>query len=101
VTDADSPRPGQPTINSIASLVSNGRRGDYRKNRRPRGLHCRPLALHCRDALLRILAYELRGRRDVGDGELHRIARTIIKDNRLFDPPDLDGRMPRVSKWDR
>jgi hypothetical protein len=43
-----------------------------------------PLALHCRDALLRILAYELRGRREVGDGELHRIARTIIKDNRLL-----------------
>jgi hypothetical protein len=48
---------------------------------------------------LRILAHELRGRRDVGDGELHRLARTIISDNRLFDPPDLDtGRMPRVSK---
>ena len=40
-------------------------------------------------------------RRDVGDGELHRIVRTIIKDNCLFDPPDLDGRMPRVSKWER
>jgi hypothetical protein len=25
---------------------------------------CRPLALPCRDALLRILAHELRGRRD-------------------------------------
>jgi hypothetical protein len=48
---------------------------------------CQPLALSCRDALLRILAHELRGRRDVGDGELHRIARTIIKENRLFDPP--------------
>jgi hypothetical protein len=48
---------------------------------------CQPLALHCRDALLRILAHELRGRRDVGDGELHRLARTIIRDNRLFDPP--------------
>jgi hypothetical protein len=62
---------------------------------------CQPLALHCRDALLRILAHELRGRRDVGDGELHRLARTIIKENCLFDPPDLDGRMPRVSKWER
>ena len=62
---------------------------------------CQPLAPHCRDALLRILAYQLRGRRDVGDGELHRIARTIIKDNCLFDPPDFDGRMPRVSKWER
>jgi hypothetical protein len=46
-----------------------------------------PLALHCRDALLRILAYQLRGRRDVGDGELHRIAREIISTNHLFDPP--------------
>ena len=36
---------------------------------------CQPLALHCRDALLRILAYELRGRREIGDGELHRISR--------------------------
>jgi hypothetical protein len=63
---------------------------------------CQPLALHCRDALLRILAHELRGRRDVGDGELHRLARTIIADNRLFDPPDLNGgRMPRGSKWER
>jgi hypothetical protein len=52
---------------------------------------CRPLALHCRDALLRILAHELRGRREIGDGELHRIARSIISDNRLFDAPDLDG----------
>jgi hypothetical protein len=60
-----------------------------------------PLAPPCRAALLRILAHQLRGRRDVGDGELHRIARMIIKDNRLFDPPDLDGRMPRVSKWER
>ncbi len=28
---------------------------------------------------------------DVGDGELHRIARTIIKDNHLFDAPNLGG----------
>jgi hypothetical protein len=63
---------------------------------------CQPLALSCRDALLRILAHELRGRHDVGDGELHRIARTIIRDNGLFDPPELEsGRMPRVSKWER
>jgi hypothetical protein len=48
---------------------------------------CRPLAPRCRDALLRILAHELRGRRDVGDGELHRLTRAIIADNHLFDPP--------------
>jgi hypothetical protein len=50
---------------------------------------CQPLSPRCRDALLRILAHELRGRRDVGDGELHRVARTIIRENRLFDPPLL------------
>jgi hypothetical protein len=52
---------------------------------------CRPLTPRCRDALLRILAHELRGRHDVGDGELHRISRDIINDNRLFDAPNLDG----------
>jgi len=64
---------------------------------------CQPLALHCRDALLRILAHELRGRRDVGDGEPHRIARTIIKDNRLFDPPleSHPGARNRVGKYAR
>jgi len=29
---------------------------------------CQPLAPRCRDALLRILAYQLRGRRDVNRG---------------------------------
>jgi hypothetical protein len=64
---------------------------------------CRPLALHCRDAVLRILAHQLRGQREVGDGELHRIARTIIKDNGLFDPPLATERgHPRgVSKYAR
>ena len=56
-----------------------------------------PLAPACRDALLRILAHELRGRCDVGDGELYRVARTIIRDNRLFDAPDLG----RIGKWAR
>jgi hypothetical protein len=61
-----------------------------------------PLQPHCRDAFLRILAHELRGKRDVGDGELHRIAAEVIKRYSLFDPPELDsGRMPRVSKWER
>ena len=39
-----------------------------------------PLMPSCRDALLRILAHELRGRHDVGDGEVHRIVRTIIRE---------------------
>jgi hypothetical protein len=34
---------------------------------------------------------------ELGDGVLHR---TIVR-VQYFDPPDLDGRMPRVSKWDR
>jgi hypothetical protein len=53
-----------------------------------------PLAPPCRDAFLRILAHELRGKPDVGDGELHRIASDVIRANRLFDPPigiDEDG----------
>ena len=49
----------------------------------------KPLHPACRDAFLRILAHELRDRRDVGDGELHRIASETIKANRLFDPPDF------------
>jgi hypothetical protein len=36
---------------------------------------------------------------ELGDGVLHR---TIVRVQRLyFDPPDIDGRMPRVSKWER
>jgi hypothetical protein len=64
---------------------------------------CQPLDPRCRDALLRILAYELRGRREVGDGELHRIARTIIKTNRLFDPPleSHHGHVKHVGKYAR
>ena len=46
-----------------------------------------PLQPQCRDAFLRILAHELRDKRDVGDGELHRIAAEVIKSYRLFDPP--------------
>lgn len=60
-----------------------------------------PLQPQCRDAFLRILAYELEGRADVGDGELHRVAREIIKDNGLFDPPELgnSGRSGATSKY--
>jgi hypothetical protein len=36
---------------------------------------------------------------ELGDGVLHR---TIVRVQRMyFDPPDVDGRMPRVSKWER
>jgi hypothetical protein len=46
-----------------------------------------PLQPVARDGLLRILAHELRGRAEVGDGELFRLAREIIKSYKLYDPP--------------
>jgi hypothetical protein len=51
----------------------------------------RPLSPPSRTAFMEILAHELRGRTDVGDGELYRIAREIIRDNHLVDYPDLTG----------
>ena len=95
VLDASNTSANGPSEESLALRLSDAQLDDMMRL-------CRPLALPCRGALLRILAHELRGRREIGDGELHRIARTIITDNSLFDPPDLDGgRMPRVSKWER
>jgi hypothetical protein len=49
------------------------------------------------------LAHQLRVRSQTcpnsGDGVLHR---TIVRVQKMyFDPPDVDGRMPRVSKWER
>jgi hypothetical protein len=59
-----------------------------------------PLQPQCRDAFLRILAHELRGRVDVGDGELHRTAHEIIRSYSLFNPPDLSAGAPgRASKY--
>jgi hypothetical protein len=60
---------------------------------------CAPLAPPCRDAFLRILAHELRGRRDVGDGELFRTAREVIRSYRLFDPPQLAHAPGSASKY--
>jgi len=57
-----------------------------------------PLQLRCRDAFLRILAHELRGKRDVGDGELHRIAVEVIRTYSLFDPPQLAHTVGATSK---
>jgi hypothetical protein len=51
------------------------------------------------DAFLRILAHELRGRHDVGDGELFRIARDVIRTYSLFDPPELEHAPGAVSKY--
>jgi hypothetical protein len=51
----------------------------------------KPLQPQDRDALLRILAYELRDQRDIGDGALYRLASAVIKAHRLYDPPFEGG----------
>jgi hypothetical protein len=57
-----------------------------------------PLHTQSRDAFLRLLAHEFRGRVEIGDGELFRVAREIIKSYKLFDAPEVDGtHMPRWS----
>ena len=60
-------------------------------------LLARPLSPGCRDMFLQFLALELRGRVDIGSGELHRIAAQIIHDRHLFTAPEghLTERMPR------
>jgi hypothetical protein len=41
---------------------------------------------------------DVAGLPELGDGVLHR---TIVRVQRMyFAPPDVDGRMPRVSKWE-
>jgi hypothetical protein len=52
----------------------------------------KPLAPAYRDSFLQLLAVELRDRSDVGDGELYRIARQIIRDHHLFDAPLIEER---------
>jgi hypothetical protein len=51
----------------------------------------RPLEPTQRDVFLQLLGHALADRRDVGDGELHRSAVEIIRNNRLFDAPNLAG----------
>jgi hypothetical protein len=60
----------------------------------------KPLTPPCRDQFLQILAYELRGRTDIGDGELNRLAREVIKANHLFEAPSDLG-SGRWSRWRR
>jgi len=47
----------------------------------------RPLQPQCRDTFLQLLAAELQGRGEVGDGELHRLMCRIIADHSLFTAP--------------
>ena len=46
---------------------------------------CQPLQPMERSALLSALAHRLRGYRDVGDGELHRIIRELLRE--VWKPP--------------
>jgi hypothetical protein len=58
-----------------------------------------PLPPQSRGPFLEACAREISNLPELGDGVLHRM---IMRLQRLyFDPPDLDGRMPRVKKWDR
>jgi hypothetical protein len=61
----------------------------------------RPLPVDCRDEFLQEVANALRGAHasELGEGAIYRIARDVQR--QFFDPPDADGRMPRVSKWER
>jgi hypothetical protein len=63
-------------------------------------VRCSPRAISCHQPRARRLeacAREIANLSELGDGVLHR---TIVRVQRMyFDPPDIDGRMPRVSKW--
>jgi hypothetical protein len=50
-----------------------------------------PLPPDSRPAFLEACARELSRLPEIGDGVLHRVAREIIKSNRLFDPPNVRG----------
>jgi len=58
-----------------------------------------PLPPRSRSAFLTDVAVALSRRPEVGDGVVPRVIMDVQR--RHFDPPYLDGRMPRISKWDR
>jgi hypothetical protein len=69
-----------------------------------------PLPATARAAFLEHCAREIANLPELGDGVLHRtivrvLHRTIVRVQKMyFDPPDLDGRMPRTNstnKWER
>jgi hypothetical protein len=58
-----------------------------------------PLHPELRRVFVEHVAYALRGK-TIGDGTVYLGCRQVLRENRMFDPPDLDGRMPRISKWE-
>jgi hypothetical protein len=50
----------------------------------------RPLAVRDRDAFLQVVAEALQGRREIGDGDVHRAV--VTAQRRFYDPPQFDER---------
>ena len=59
-----------------------------------------PLHPELRRLFVEHVAYVLRGK-TIGDGTVYLACRQVLRENGMFDPPDVDGRMPRVSTWER
>jgi hypothetical protein len=59
-----------------------------------------PLHPGLRRLFVEHVAYALRGK-TIGDGTVYLACRQVLRESGMFDPPNLDGRMPRVSKWER
>jgi hypothetical protein len=57
-----------------------------------------PLHPQMRRLFVEHVAYALRCKA-IGDGEVFRACHEVLREGGMFDPPDLDGRMPRVSKY--
>jgi hypothetical protein len=59
-----------------------------------------PLHLELRRVFVEHVAYALHGK-TIGDGTVYLACRQVLRESGIFDPPDVDGRMPRVNKWER
>ena len=59
-----------------------------------------PLSPHQRSRFLEMLAARLNGRRELGDGAIHRLCRELLHQHKLFDPPKFDSG-DYSSKYDR
>jgi hypothetical protein len=59
-----------------------------------------PLNPELRCLFVEHVAYALRGK-TIGDGTVYLACRQVLRESGIFDPPDVDGRMPRVNKWER
>ena len=64
----------------------------------------RPLSPRQRSTFLEMLAVRLNGRRELGDGQVHRICAELLREHKLFDPPleshPGSGRQPGRGKYE-